>query len=166
MKIDISNGELLDRISILELKLLNVKDTDKLANVERQFASLNPLCVELFENNDSELQSLYLDLAKINGILWGLENLVRNDTKTEDLVQYAARIFKQNEERNKLINDINLLTGSDWLDIKNNMKKGVIAGNFDVMHPGYIKMFKECKTYCKQFVRCYILTHQLKDLIN
>jgi|TARA_B110000438_G_scaffold155438_1_gene149204 hypothetical protein len=118
MKIDISNGELLDRISILELKLLNVKDTDKLANVERQFASLNPLCVELFENNDSELQSLYLDLAKINGILWGLENLVRNDTKTEDLVQYATEIFKQNEERNKLINDINLLTGSDWLDIK------------------------------------------------
>ena len=32
------------------------------------------------------------------------------------------------------------------------MKKGVIAGNFDVMHPGYIKMFKECKSYCKQFI--------------
>ena len=29
---------------------------------------------------------------------------------------------------------------------------GVIAGNFDVMHPGYIKMFKECKTYCKQLI--------------
>jgi len=49
MKIEISNGELLDRISILELKLLNVKDPDKLANVERQFAALNPLCVKLFE---------------------------------------------------------------------------------------------------------------------
>ena len=29
---------------------------------------------------------------------------------------------------------------------------GVIAGNFDVIHPGYIKMFKECKSYCKQFI--------------
>ena len=29
---------------------------------------------------------------------------------------------------------------------------GVIAGNFDVIHPGYIKMFKECKSYCKQFL--------------
>ena len=118
MKLEISNGELLDRISILELKMLNVKDPDKLANVERQFAALNPLCVKLFEENDSELQTLYLELAKINGILWGLENLVRGDTETEDLVQYATEIFKQNEKRNSLINDINLLTGSDWLDIK------------------------------------------------
>ena len=31
-------------------------------------------------------------------------------------------------------------------------KTGVIAGNFDVIHPGYIKMFKECKSYCKQFI--------------
>ena len=29
---------------------------------------------------------------------------------------------------------------------------GIIAGNFDVIHPGYIKMFKECKSYCKQFI--------------
>ena len=36
------------------------------------------------------------------------------------------------------------------------VKKGVIAGNFDVMHPGYIKMFKECKSYCKQLI---ILLH-------
>ena len=35
-------------------------------------------------------------------------------------------------------------------------KTGVIAGNFDVMHPGYIKMFKECKSYCQQFI---ILLH-------
>ena len=31
-------------------------------------------------------------------------------------------------------------------------KRGVIAGNFDVIHPGYIKTFKECKSYCKQFI--------------
>ena len=36
------------------------------------------------------------------------------------------------------------------MDNKYNM--GVIAGNFDVIHPGYIKMFKECKSYCKQFI--------------
>ena len=35
-------------------------------------------------------------------------------------------------------------------------KTGVIAGNFDVIHPGYIKMFKECKSYCQQFL---ILLH-------
>ena len=35
-------------------------------------------------------------------------------------------------------------------------KIGIIAGNFDVIHPGYIKMFKECKSYCQQFI---ILLH-------
>ena len=35
-------------------------------------------------------------------------------------------------------------------------KRGVIAGNFDVIHPGYIKTFKECKSYCQQFI---ILLH-------
>ena len=35
-------------------------------------------------------------------------------------------------------------------------KKGIIAGNFDVIHPGYIKIFKECKSYCKDFI---ILLH-------
>jgi len=32
------------------------------------------------------------------------------------------------------------------------MRKGIIAGNFDVMHPGYIKMFRECKSYCDKFI--------------
>lgn len=32
------------------------------------------------------------------------------------------------------------------------MKKGVVAGNFDVIHPGYIAMFKECKKYCDEFI--------------
>tara|TARA_Y100000592_G_scaffold46416_1_gene73709 strand:+ start:2329 stop:2715 length:387 start_codon:yes stop_codon:yes gene_type:complete len=118
MKIEISNGELLDRISILELKLLNIKNSDKLANVERQFAALNPLCVVLFEEHDSELQNLYLELSEINSKLWGLENLVRGETSTEDLVNYATEIFRQNELRNNIINDINILTNSDWLDIK------------------------------------------------
>jgi len=36
--------------------------------------------------------------------------------------------------------------------IKEKYNMGIIAGNFDVIHPGYIKMFKECKTYCKQLI--------------
>ena len=40
-------------------------------------------------------------------------------------------------------------------------KTGVIAGNFDVIHPGYIKMFKECKSYCQQFI---ILLHTVPSI--
>ena len=51
MKIKISNGELLDRISILELKKLRIEDSAKLAVVEREFLELNPKCVSLFTIN-------------------------------------------------------------------------------------------------------------------
>ena len=73
-KIKISNGELMDRFSILELKMLRVEDPAKLAIVRREFYEINPLCVSLFTKNDSSLQILYLELARINGILWDLEN--------------------------------------------------------------------------------------------
>ena len=76
-KIKISNGELLDRISILELKMLRVEDPSKSAAIKREFYELNPKCVSLFTKNDSSLQVLYLELARINGELWDLENEVR-----------------------------------------------------------------------------------------
>tara|TARA_B100000676_G_C17632301_1_gene607261 strand:+ start:242 stop:613 length:372 start_codon:yes stop_codon:yes gene_type:complete len=117
--IKISNGELLDRISILELKKLNLQDPAKLATVEREFLELNPKCVDLFTKNDSTLQVLYLELARINGILWNLENEVRDKSTTDkQFVLLSKKIFKNNETRNKLKNDINLVTGSDYLDVK------------------------------------------------
>jgi len=75
--IKISNGELLDRISILELKKLRMEDSFNLAIVEREFLQLNPKCIDLFTKNDSTLQVLYLELSEVNGKLWDLENKVR-----------------------------------------------------------------------------------------
>ena len=61
MKIEISNGELLDKISILELKMLKIEDKEKLVNIEKEFHTLNPLCVKLFEKFGGELQNHYLE---------------------------------------------------------------------------------------------------------
>ena len=118
-KIKISNGELLDRISILELKMLRVEDPAKLAVVKREFYELNPKCVSLFTQNDSSLQVLYLELARINGILWDLENEVR-DIKIKDkkFINASKKIFQLNQTRNQIKNDINVITGSDYLDVK------------------------------------------------
>ena len=69
MKIEISNGELLDKISILELKMLKIEDKEKLVNIEKEFHTLNPLCVKLFEKFGGELQNHYLELAAINAEL-------------------------------------------------------------------------------------------------
>ena len=117
--IKISNGELLDRISIIELKKLKMENPANLAAIEREFLELNPKCVNLFAKNDSSLQVLYLELARINGTLWDLENKVRDgNISNKDFVMYSKKIFKLNEARNKIKNDINIVTGSDYLDVK------------------------------------------------
>ena len=77
MLVEISNGELLDKISILELKLLKIEDEEKLTNIMVEFDALNPLVIELFEKHDGQLQNHYLELAKINGQLWDIEDWIR-----------------------------------------------------------------------------------------
>ena len=118
-KIKISNGELMDRISILELKMLRVEDPAKLAIVRREFYEINPLCVSLFTKNDSSLQILYLELARINGLLWDLENEVRNiKIKDKQFIKSSRKIFQLNQTRNQIKNDINSITGDEYRDIK------------------------------------------------
>ena len=118
-KIKISNGELLDRISILELKMLRVEDPSKSATIKREFYELNPKCVSLFTKNDSSLQVLYLELARINGELWDLENEVRkSNIRDKQFILASKKIFKLNQTRNDIKNDINMITGSDYLEVK------------------------------------------------
>ena len=57
MKIEISNGELLDKISILEIKKLNMVNPENLANVEKEFLMLNPGVVDLFTKNGREMKA-------------------------------------------------------------------------------------------------------------
>ena len=119
MNIKISNGELLDRISILELKKLRMKDPANLAIVEKEFLTLNKKCIILFTKNDSALQVLYLELARINGALWDLENEVRSGNLTDkEFIVASKQIFKLNEQRNSFKNDINLITGSEAFEAK------------------------------------------------
>tara|TARA_R110000772_G_scaffold262058_2_gene380927 strand:+ start:304 stop:675 length:372 start_codon:yes stop_codon:yes gene_type:complete len=119
MNIKISNGELLDRISILEIKKLRMKDPDNLAVVEKEFLELNKKCVSLFTKNDSSLQVLFLELSRINGKLWDLENIVRDKkTRDKEFIVASKQIFKLNQKRSEWKNDINLITGSENFDAK------------------------------------------------
>ena len=116
MKIEVSNGELLDKISILELKMLKIKDKEKLDNILTEFNSLNPLCVVLFEQFGSELQKMYLQLAKVNGKLWDIEDWIR-DCESEnrfdkEFIELARSVYITNDERSKLKKEINILTES------------------------------------------------------
>ena len=119
MKIEISNGELLDKISILEIKKLNMVDPENLANVEKEFLMLNPGVVNLFTKNGKEIKALFLELSKVNRMLWDLENRVRDKSITDKEFRKASLlIFEYNEVRNQLKNDINIISGSKFKDIK------------------------------------------------
>ena len=122
MKIEVSNGELLDKISILELKMLKIEDKKKLVNIEKEFYTLNPLCVKLFEKFGSQLQNLYLKLAEINGQLWDIEDWIRDCEREKrfdaEFIQLARSVYVTNDRRSEVKKEINLLTKSGLVEEK------------------------------------------------
>ena len=122
MLVEISNGELLDKISILEIKILTIEDKDKLINIQKEFDTLNPLVVELFENHDSQLQNHYLELAKINGELWDIEDWIRDCEREKrfdkEFVELARSVYITNDKRCEVKKLINLMTSSGLVEEK------------------------------------------------
>jgi hypothetical protein len=122
MLVEVSNGELLDKISILELKMLKIEDEEKLVNVHKEFDTLNPLVVELFENHDGQLQNHYLELAKINGELWDIEDWIRDCEREKrfdkEFVELARSVYITNDKRCEVKKLINTLTSSGLVEEK------------------------------------------------
>ena len=122
MLIEVSNGELLDKISILELKLLRIEDEEKLVNVRNEFETLNPLVQELFEKHDGQLQNHYLELAKINGQLWDIEDWIRDCEREKrfdkEFIELARSVYITNDKRSEVKKIINIITGSGLVEEK------------------------------------------------
>lgn len=122
MKVEVSNGELLDKISILELKLLKIEDKSKLINVQKEFDELNPLCQKLFEKYDGQLQNHYLELANINGLLWDIEDWIRQAEERKDFgpefIQLARSVYTTNDRRSQVKKIINKITNSELSEEK------------------------------------------------
>lgn len=122
MKIEISNGELLDKLTILEIKLAEIKDESKLVNIRKEFNTLNPLAKELFDNNDGQLQNHYLELASINSQLWDIEDRIRECEKAKrfdkEFIELARSVYITNDKRSEVKKIINVTTGSNLVEEK------------------------------------------------
>ena len=122
MKVEVSNGELLDKLSILELKLKNIKDDKKLINIKNEHGGLSPLCNNLFDNYGNELRSLYVKLSEINAELWKIEDDIRECERNKDFgdefVQLARAVYFTNDKRSDVKKSINLLTESGFVEEK------------------------------------------------
>ena len=122
MKVEVSNGELLDKLSILELKLKNIKDNKKLINIKNEHGGLSPLCNNLFDNYGNELRSLYANLSEINAELWKIEDDIRECERNKDFgdefVRLARAVYFTNDKRSDVKKSINLLTESGFVEEK------------------------------------------------
>jgi hypothetical protein len=122
MKIEVSNGELLDKLTILELKLDKIKDRDKLVNIQKEFETLNPLAQELFIEYDGQLQNHFLELARINGQLWDIEDWIRDCERKKrfdkEFVELARSVYITNDKRSEVKKTINILTESGLVEEK------------------------------------------------
>lgn len=114
INVPISPGELLDKITILEIKSENIEDKEKLANVETELKLLS----QIWENTnpDSDLEALKQELKDNNKALWDIEDKIRIKESNKEFdhvfVELARSVYIQNDKRADTKKKINLKLGS------------------------------------------------------
>ena len=118
---EISAGELIDKITILEIKKNKISDKDKLNEVDKELSSLNEtLKKSIIEN--SKISVFKKQLKDINLKLWDVENGKRLAEKNNDFgsnfIDLARNVYKTNDERAKIKLLINNILGSNIKEVK------------------------------------------------
>ena len=119
--VEISVGELLDKISILKIKKEKIKDPEKLKFIDDEYKVLkNQLDNNL--NSDKKLDELFESLKQINSKLWVIEDEKRmcekNSDFSEKFIKLSRDIHFLNDERAKIKLEINQILGSNIKEIK------------------------------------------------
>ena len=118
---EISAAELLDKISILEIKLDKIKDKEKLIEINKEYKSLEETKKSKIEINEN-LQKLINQLKEINLKLWNIEEGKRECEKNSDFgknfIQLSRNVYINNDKRAKIKSDINKLLGSNIKEVK------------------------------------------------
>tara|TARA_B110000116_G_scaffold262618_1_gene268115 strand:+ start:495 stop:896 length:402 start_codon:yes stop_codon:yes gene_type:complete len=118
---DISAGELLDKISILEIKLEKITDKISLHEVKKEYDMLKKTQNFSIEFND-EFKSLFNILKEVNLILWDTEDKIRIYEKNKDFgksfVELARQVYINNDKRSQIKSQINKKSGSNIREVK------------------------------------------------
>ena len=118
---EISAGELIDKITILEIKKDKIKDSEKLKDVEKELLSLSDSFKKTIPIT-IEIEILLKKLKSINLKLWDIEKEKRSAEKNNDFgeafVKLARSVYKTNDERSKVKLEINNILGSNIREVK------------------------------------------------
>ena len=118
---EISVGELLDKISILEIKLEKIKDKESQIQINKEYKALKEAQNSHVELTDS-VKNLFNSIKKVNLTLWDIEDKIRICEKNKDFeknfIELARGVYLNNDKRSKIKSEINKLLGSNIKEIK------------------------------------------------
>jgi hypothetical protein len=118
MKIEVSNGEIIDKLTIIQIKLERIKDESKLRNLKKEYEELKSATADILNKEDPLYQALY----NINCELWDIEDHIRDLERKkdfgEDFVNTARSVYFKNDKRSEVKRAINIKTSSSFVEEK------------------------------------------------
>ena len=118
MKIEVSNGEIIDKKTIIQIKLERIKDDAKRINLQKEYEELKKTSAFIIDDNDH----LYKALYDVNCELWDIEDHIRDLERAkdfgEDFIQTARSVYFKNDKRSEIKREINLKTSSALIEEK------------------------------------------------
>ena len=118
---EISAGELLDKISILEIKLEKIKDKANQDEINKEYKILKEVQNSSLEVTE-KLKTLFKEIKEVNLNLWNIEDKLRICEKNKDFgktfIELARSVYLNNDKRSKIKLEINKILGSNIREIK------------------------------------------------
>ena len=126
MKIEVSNGEILDKITILVIKSKMITDPVKLKNINNELDELKSFLDVVGYESNVTVNSLVKELQSVNEKLWVIEDKLRDKEKLkefdDEFIQLARGVYFTNNERARIKKNLNEVTNSKLVEEKSYQK--------------------------------------------
>jgi hypothetical protein len=118
MKIEVSNGEIIDKLTIIQIRLERIKDKAKLINLQKEYDELSNSASGILSTSDDLFKLLYA----VNKELWDIEDHIRDLERKKDFgkdfISTAREVYIKNDRRSELKREINIKTSSGLIEEK------------------------------------------------
>jgi hypothetical protein len=122
MKIEVSVGEIVDKLSILQIKTAHIKEEEKLNNIKKEYEYLKNIVFDEMKIEPSD----FFDMVVVNQNLWKIEDDIREKERKKEFdqnfIELARSVYITNDERARIKKDINLKYKSDFTEEKSYKK--------------------------------------------
>jgi len=126
MKIEVSNGEILDKITILVIKSKMITDPVKLKNINNELDELKPFLDVVGYESNTTVNSLVKELESVNEKLWNVEDKLRDKERSkqfdDEFIKLARDVYFTNDERSRIKKNLNEVTNSKLVEEKSYQK--------------------------------------------